>query len=86
MCLAFVLAMILVLSGGWLIHEDKDPQGMSVIATTLATFCGAFVYATPGGAGRYGESTGGRDCRGTRFPPVPRRRTGVPVVDGGVSE
>ncbi|HET7228648.1 MAG TPA: DUF2335 domain-containing protein [Longimicrobium sp.] len=45
MWLAFVLALILVLSGGWLIHEDKNPQGMSVIATTLATFTGAFVYS-----------------------------------------
>jgi len=45
MWLAFVLAMAMVLCGTFLISEDKDPQGLAMIAGTLAALCGVFVYS-----------------------------------------
>lgn len=44
MILAFILAALLIVSGTFLIYHDKDPQGLSLIAGTLVTLCGVFIY------------------------------------------
>jgi len=44
MVLAFVLAALLIGCGTFLIYQDKDPQGLSLIAGTLATLCGVFIF------------------------------------------
>lgn len=45
MWLAFALAVLLTSCGTILIHEGKNPQGLSVIAATLVTLCGVFIYS-----------------------------------------
>lgn len=45
MWLGFALAMISILSGTFLIHEDKDPQGLSLIVGTMVSLCAVFVYS-----------------------------------------
>ncbi|HEU4559450.1 MAG TPA: DUF2335 domain-containing protein [Longimicrobium sp.] len=45
MWLAFVIAMVVIASGTFLIHEDKDPQGLSLIVVTMASLCEVFVYS-----------------------------------------
>jgi uncharacterized membrane protein len=43
--LAFILAVMLIASGTFLIHEDKDPQGLSLIVGTMVSLCALFVYS-----------------------------------------
>lgn len=43
--LAFAIAMVVIASGTFLIHEDKDPQGLSLIVGTMASLCAVFVYS-----------------------------------------
>jgi hypothetical protein len=45
MWLAFTVAVIMILCGTFLIHEDKDPQGLALIGGTVVTLCGVFVYS-----------------------------------------
>jgi uncharacterized membrane protein len=45
MWLAFALAVLMIVCGTFLIHEDKNPQGLAMIGGTVVTLCGVFVYS-----------------------------------------
>lgn len=45
MWLAFVLAVIVIGAGTFLIHEGKDPQGLSLIVGTMVSLCAVFAYS-----------------------------------------
>lgn len=45
MWLAFALAVIAMVSGTLLIHENRDPQGLSLIVGTMVSLCAVFVYS-----------------------------------------
>ena len=41
---AFMLALVAILGGVWLIDQGKDASGMTAIIGALASLAGAFVY------------------------------------------
>ena len=43
--LGFMIAMVVVLGGMWLIHEGKSLTGFAVTLTALVSLVGVFVYA-----------------------------------------
>ncbi len=45
MWLAFTLAVIAIVCGTLLIHENRDPQGLSLIVGTMVSLCAVFVYS-----------------------------------------
>jgi len=42
--LAFFLAVLMICCGAFLIHEDKDPQGLGLIGATIIALAGSFIY------------------------------------------
>ena len=44
MWLGFFLAVLMICCGAFLIHEDKDPQGLALIGATIITLAGIFIY------------------------------------------
>ena len=59
MWLAFVLAVIVIAAGTFLIHEGKDPQGLSLIVGTMVSLCAVFAYSRTKTRREAGESRAG---------------------------
>jgi len=44
--MAFVVAIVIIVGGIWLISEGKQWEGLVAVLTPLATLIGIFIYST----------------------------------------
>ncbi len=44
--MAFVVAIVIIVGGIWLISEGKQWEGLVAVLTPLATLVGIFIYST----------------------------------------
>ena len=44
--MAFIVAIVIIVGGIWLIYKGKQWEGLVAVLTPLATLIGIFVYST----------------------------------------
>ena len=69
--LAFALTLVAIISGVWMIYQEKDVEGLTAIIVALASLVGAFMY------GRRKDAEERRRKRADFAPPRP----GLPYDD-----